>query len=239
MRRAATGIATIMSLITIMTFSVMPVFAVGTEIVSLDIKADTVSIEEGSVEGLKVSYSYAGDAPTEGVTWSSSNKKVAKVIGGTVTALHAGTAAITAELGGCSDTCEVTVTEAKSSWIDARKCYTLLNKDRKAQHSSKIKPLKRDKALEKIAKKRAKEMAISGKFSHTRPNGKSSVTLIKGNKAKGENIAMGQRTCKAVTEAWYASPGHRRNMLRKCFHKVGIAGYTYKGVTYWAEVFSS
>ena len=124
-------------------------------------------------------------------------------------------------------------------WVDTADCYKLLNKYRKAQHSKKIKSLKRDKALEKIAKKRAKEIALTGQFSHTRPNGKSGLSLIKGKKAKGENLAKGQKTTGAVTDAWYASPGHRENMLRGCFKKVGIAGYTYHGVTYWAEVFSS
>ena len=82
-------------------------------------------------------------------------------------------------------------------------------------------------------------MAKTGKFSHTRPNGKSGLTLIKGNKAKGENIAMGQKTCAQVSKAWYNSKGHRANMLRKNFKKVGIACYEYNGVTYWAQVFSS
>ena len=87
-------------------------------------------------------------------------------------------------------------------------------------------------------------MAKSGKFSHTRPNGQSGLTLIKGNKAKGENIAMGQKTCEQVTKAWYNSKGHRDNMLSgnkasKKFTKVGIACYEYNGVTYWAQVFSN
>ena len=82
-------------------------------------------------------------------------------------------------------------------------------------------------------------MAKSGKFSHTRPNGKSGLTLIKGNLHKGENIAKGQKNCKDVSVAWYKSTGHRTNMLRKQFKKVGIACYEYNGVTYWAQVFSS
>ena len=99
--------------------------------------------------------------------------------------------------------------------------------------------LKRDAKLEQIALQRAKEIAETGKFSHTRPNGKSGLTLIPGNVAKGENIAMGQITCEEVSQDWYNSASHRQNMLRSNFNKVGIAGYTYKGVTYWAQVFSS
>ena len=82
-------------------------------------------------------------------------------------------------------------------------------------------------------------MAKHSKFSHTRPNGKQGLSLITGNKWKGENIAMGQKTCKAVSKAWYNSKGHRENMLRKQFTKVGIACYEYNGVTYWAQMFSN
>ena len=241
MKRAAlkASIITAMMMIMMTATTAVTVFAADTEIRSFDISAESISIEEGVSKGLKVSISYVGEAPSEEIAWTSSDDKVASVSGGIVTAKKEGTAYITAELGGHSDTCEVIVEAAKASWVDTKDCYTLLNQDRKAQHSSKIKALKRDKQLEKIAKKRAKEIALSGKFSHTRPNGKKGISLIKGNKAKGENLAKGQKNCEEVTDAWYASPGHRKNMLRKNFKKVGIAGYTYKGVTYWAEVFSS
>jgi len=105
--------------------------------------------------------------------------------------------------------------------------------------SKKLRMLKRDSKLEAIARVRAEEMAMTGQFSHTRPNGKSGLSLIKGHKAKGENIAKGQTSCEQVSAEWFASPGHRKNMLRRNFRKVGIASCTYNGVTYWAEVFSS
>ena len=120
--------------------------------------------------------------------------------------------------------------------VNTNACYTELNKYRKDR---KITVLKKDKNLEKIAKIRAKEMAETGKFSHTRPNGKRSLTLIKGNKAKGENIAMGFRDAKSVTRAWYESKGHRDNMLRKKFKKIGIAAYEYNGIIYWCQIYSS
>ena len=128
--------------------------------------------------------------------------------------------------------------------LDTTEAYQQLNDYRRAYNlttdkSHKLRMLKRDSKLEKIAMTRAQEMAETGAFSHTRPNGKSGLSLIKGNKAKGENLAKGQTTCEEVTAAWYASPGHRKNMLRKNFTKVGIAGYTVNGVTYWAQVFSS
>ena len=82
-------------------------------------------------------------------------------------------------------------------------------------------------------------MAKTGIFSHTRPNGKSGLTLIQGNLHKGENIAKGQRTCAEVVKAWYNSTGHRYNMLKKQYTKIGIAAYEYNGVIYWVQHFSS
>lgn len=128
------------------------------------------------------------------------------------------------------------INDDSNGFVSTKACYTLLKKYRR---SAKKKSLKRNVKLEKIAKIRAKEMATSGKFSHTRPNGKSSLTMIKGNVYKGENIAMGQRTCKEVSKAWYRSSGHRKNMLKKQYRKVGIAAYRYNGVIYWVQVFSS
>ena len=129
--------------------------------------------------------------------------------------------------------------------VNAAEAYSQLNSCRSRYNmsvkkkSKKLGTVKRDRTLEKIAMVRAREMAETGRFSHTRPNGKRGISLVKGRKAKGENIARGQTTCAEVTAAWYASPGHRANMLRKNFRKVGIAGYTCNGVTYWAQVYSS
>lgn len=204
---------------------------------SVDINKSAVTTKAGAHVGLKVAVSYVGEQPdTKNIEWKSSNNSVATVKNGTVVAKKAGKATITADLEGEEDTCVVTVKSTPAKYVNAKGCYGQLNKYRKAV---KAKGLKKDKKLEKIAKIRAKEMAMSGKFSHTRPNGKSGLTLIKGNKYKGENIAMGQKTCAQVSVAWFKSPGHKKNMLKKQYKKVGIAGYEYNGVIYWAQVFSS
>ena len=191
---------------------------------------DKETLYVGQTMQLGYSYQAAGQ-----VNWESSNTSVVTVKNGKITAKKAGKAIITLEAGDEEDTCEVIV-EGNGSWVNAKSAYTKLNNYRKKGH---LKALKKDKKLEKIAKIRAKEMAESGQFSHTRPNGKSGLTLIKGNKYKGENIAMGQTTGAQVSKAWYNSPGHKANMMRKQFTKVGIACYKYNGVTYWAQVFSN
>ena len=105
-----------------------------------------------------------------------------------------------------------------------------------------LNPLSRDVNLEKTAQIRAKELAQS--FSHTRPDGTSCFTAFpNGLFAMGENIAMGQQSCKDVTESWketndlYNGQGHRRNMLSENFNCVGIAGYKLNGVIYWVQDF--
>lgn len=52
------------------------------------------------------------NADNQTVTWSSSNEVVATVVDGLVTAIAEGTAVITAEAGGKTATCTVTVTPA-------------------------------------------------------------------------------------------------------------------------------
>lgn len=191
-------------------------------------------INAGDSVGVTVTYAPANTTDQKVVYWESSNSAVASVRNGLIKGNNAGTAVITARMGSKSATCKITVREVKPEFVSAAGCYSGLNKYRKKAHD---KALKRDKKLEKVAKARAKELVM--RYSHTRPNGTSGLTLIKGNLYKGENIAKGQTSCSQVTREWYQSKGHRKNMLRKKFKKVGIAGYKYHGVIYWAEVFSS
>ena len=237
--------AIIITLIAIMVMAIATVVANADsgEITSVSLSETNVTLNAGQSKGLGISASAYNMTSAEirseiqnTADWTSSNTSVATVNNGTVKAKNAGTATITVDVDGKEATCTITVNNVAPTKENTAKAYKELNKYRKAKN---LKGLKRDKKLEKIALQRAKEMAETGKFSHTRPNGKSGLTLVKGRKAKGENIAMGQKTCEQVTTAWYNSAGHRKNMMRKNFKKVGIAGYTLNGVTYWAQVFSS
>ena len=240
MKKALTRTIIIMAMMMALAIAAVPVSA-SEGFVSVDITkngkaVDNVSVWQGKSTNLGYKYAGTEDKPT----WKSSNTSVATVKTSasgwvTVNAKKKGTATITAELDGEEDSCTITV-KTSEKFVNANGCYSKLNKYRKGGHK---KALKKDKKLEKIAKIRAKEMAQTGKFSHTRPNGKSGLTLIKGNKYKGENIAMGQTSCDQVSAAWFKSPGHKKNMMKKQYKKVGIAAYEYNGVIYWAQVFSS
>ena len=108
-----------------------------------------------------------------------------------------------------------------------------------------------DVELEKVAMKRAAEIALL--FSHTRPNGLKSNTAggwgtsdnVYGF-ACGENIAAGQGTkgtAEATFTSWreddedYSGQGHRRNMLSENFKAIGIGHVIFNGTHYWVQAF--
>lgn len=194
----------------------------------------SLSLETGKTSTLTVAYTPSNTTDSKTVTWTSSNTALATVSGGKITAKKAGTVTITAKVGTKTATCKVTIKAAAGKYINVNDCYTRLNNYRTA---AKVRTLTKDTALENIAKTRAKELVTS--FSHTRPNGQSGLSLIPGNIYKGENIAKGQTTTAQVSTAWYNSAGHKANMLKANYTKVGIAGYEYNGTMYWVQIFSS
>ena len=102
--------------------------------------------------------------------------------------------------------------------------------------------LQYDYALERVAMKRAVEIALS--YDHTRPNGTKCFTAYpSGYMAEGENIAAGYMSAAEVFNGWkeenesYAGQGHRRNMLSSNFKAVGIGHVVYQGCHYWVQEF--
>ncbi len=104
-----------------------------------------------------------------------------------------------------------------------------------------------DYDLERLAMKRAAEIALS--YSHTRPSGGRSFSVyseegITNWRALGENIAAGYLSAEAVNMGWrednenYVGQGHRRNMLSADFNCVGIGHVYYNGYHYWVEEFA-
>ncbi|MCD8097166.1 MAG: CAP domain-containing protein [Lachnospiraceae bacterium] len=104
--------------------------------------------------------------------------------------------------------------------------------------------LEYDYDLEAVAMQRAAEIALS--FSHTRPNGNASTTAWSSTyswTSRGENIAVGTATltAEAAFILWqeadedYSGQGHRRNMLKDSYTKIGIACVYYNGCYYWVQ----
>ena len=109
-----------------------------------------------------------------------------------------------------------------------------------------LKELKYDYDLERVAMKRAAEIALS--YDHERPMGGYAWDTYKQENISyrytGENIAAGQTTAFQVNDVWrednepYGGQGHRRNMLSSKFNCVGIGHVYYNGVHYWVEEFA-
>ena len=106
--------------------------------------------------------------------------------------------------------------------------------------------LQYDYDLERVAMKRAAEIALS--YGHERPMGGYAWDIYQQENIKyryvGENIAAGQTTASQANDAWrednylYDGQGHRRNMLSSQFNCVGIGHVYYNRTHYWVEVFA-
>ena len=111
--------------------------------------------------------------------------------------------------------------------------------------SNALEALEVNTEFERTAQIRALELVE--KFSHTRPDGNSCWTVYPNEVdvyyPSGENLAMGQTSCKEVIEDWkeindpYEDQGHRRNMLNPVSQYIGIAGFKLDGVIYWVQSF--
>ncbi len=94
-----------------------------------------------------------------------------------------------------------------------------------------------DEKLCIAANVRAVEMAYSGKFSHTRPNG-GNIGNELGTRVWGENIAKGQKSADSVSQSWKNSAGHYSNMISEKFTKIGVGHFELDGTHYWVQLFS-
>jgi uncharacterized protein YkwD len=84
--------------------------------------------------------------------------------------------------------------------------------------------------LTNIARARSADMVARNYFSHTTPDGTNVFSMIRSAgisySVAGENLAharpAGAGSPEAFVNAWMASPGHRANILRANYSKIGI-----------------
>ncbi len=99
--------------------------------------------------------------------------------------------------------------------------------------------LTEDWELARVARYKSQDMHDKRYFSHQSPTYGSPFNMMKSfgisYRTAGENIAKGQRTPKAVVDAWMNSSGHRANILNRNYTKIGI-GYVADG-NYWTQMF--
>lgn len=119
------------------------------------------------------------------------------------------------------------------------KILKYVNQERKVK---KLAPLVMNKKLNKIAVKKAADMAKEEKLSHDSKNFGLTFNLIKNEnikyKSAGENIARWHDTPEFVMERWMQSKGHRDNILNKNYNEIGIGKAMDKnGKNYWVQIF--
>ena len=108
-----------------------------------------------------------------------------------------------------------------------------------------LSPLTYDYALERIAMRRAAELAIC--YSHTRPDGTNCFSAFPDNSGyskKGENVSAGIHTAEQTFNDWkedgavdYDGQAHRRSMLSGEFNTVGISHVRFNGIDFWVQIF--
>jgi len=103
-------------------------------------------------------------------------------------------------------------------------------------------PLVWNDDLEKAAKGHAKDMASKNYFSHISKDGRDAMARAENAGYKhdgyqsftvGENIAQGQMDIAQVTDGWFHSEGHCRNLMNPDFKEVGV----WMSDLYWVQDF--
>ena len=89
-------------------------------------------------------------------------------------------------------------------------------------------PFTADAMLDRAAQRHAEDMAERDFFAHENPDGFGPDARIRRagfeGRTTGENLAWGtgpEATAAATVDGWMHSPGHRANILRRSFTKVG------------------
>jgi uncharacterized protein YkwD len=101
---------------------------------------------------------------------------------------------------------------------------TLLAAVNKARAAHDLRPLKVDRALVRVARSHSTTLLRRDVFTHG-----DFVTRIRRSGARGprfgENLAWGtgsRASAATIVRSWLRSPGHRRNLLRPGFRRIGL-----------------
>lgn len=94
--------------------------------------------------------------------------------------------------------------------------------------------LSHSRCLKGFAKRQARRMAAQRRIFH---QSLGPVLRRCGLDRAGENVAVGFPDGAAVVAGWMASPGHRRNILRRSFTQQAIVARRAGGRWYVAQVF--
>lgn len=129
-------------------------------------------------------------------------------------------------------TMSISAFAAISHSAEAKAVLSIVNEERRAAG---VGALTWESSLVSYATTRARE--ASELWSHTRPNGKSSLDY---EGANGENLAYGTDfTAEDVMIGWMDSPDHRENILDPDFTSIAVACVEIGDYYYWCQIFHS
>lgn len=106
-------------------------------------------------------------------------------------------------------------------------------------------PLRRDPAIDRVARAHSRDMATRGYFAHETPEGLTPPDRlarggITGITLAAENVGLTSRPdpTREIVTHWLASPVHRRNMLAPMFNVTGIGvARAESGKLYFTQLF--
>ncbi len=115
-----------------------------------------------------------------------------------------------------------TISDAEARPDLERKMLELVNRER-AKHG--LRPLKADPEMTRVARAHSRDMFARGYFAHDNPDGKDPFDRMREAQvrfyAAGENLALAQ-TLEIAHNNLMNSPGHRANILKPEFGRLGI-----------------
>lgn len=90
-------------------------------------------------------------------------------------------------------------------------------------------PLEWDERMARVAQRHSEDMARRGYFSHVDPDGRDPFDRMRRAgvrfQAAAENLASGQRHAAETFDDWMGSRGHRENLERCVYTRIGIGLY--------------
>lgn len=119
--------------------------------------------------------------------------------------------------------------------VYAKEILELVNKERA---NAGLTAVELDSELCKAAQVRAEELGES--YSHTRPDGSECFSVLKDYNIScvyaGENIVIGTSTSAEAMKLWMDSQGHRSNILRSGWQRLGVGYDSSTGG--WVQIFT-
>ena len=101
---------------------------------------------------------------------------------------------------------------------------TLLGVMNQARSTHGLSPLKFDPTLQRAARAHSKDMMLRGYFDHGKFVRRMQRYGVRA-RVMGENLAWSAdyQWARRIVHMWLKSPGHRMNLLRRGFRRVGVA----------------